>query len=318
MTTFRRGFIVAFITILTTALGISSISAQDTVDCPTDTFIDVQADPANSEYAAPELSVSCTDDMMIIESNGIPNYEFIPVTPGNLTVQDLNIEIPLEPTIAEETTDIALLGLVAVAVNGAPIFGPNEGGNLGFGDPMLDEILDFCNGHVGPSGYHLHASPTCLFDDYESANLVIGYALDGFPIFAPYVCADDSCSDVVEVTSSWERTSDVTSAWDAHEYIEGSGDLDQCNGMTLEDGSYAYFATQTFPYVIGCYVGELATTQEADAPSNDEGGQQGAPPNGDGEQQGAPPNDDGNRQGNRPPNGGGNGQGNPPPNGQDN
>ncbi|MEM7345662.1 MAG: YHYH protein, partial [Chloroflexota bacterium] len=36
---------------------------------------------------------------------------------------------------------------------------------------------------------------------------------------------------------------------------EGSGDLDQCNGLTLADGSYAYFATDTFPYFMGCYYG---------------------------------------------------------------
>ncbi|MEM9951296.1 MAG: YHYH protein [Chloroflexota bacterium] len=275
-------------------------TAQETVndeDCPTENFIDVEAAPENSDFPDPTLSISCDDDTMTIVSNGIPNYEFIRITPGDLRIQDFTVEIPIEPTIADETTDIALLGTVAIAVNGLPIYGPNEGGNLGFGDPMLDDILDFCNGHVGPAGYHLHAAPTCLFDDYESANLVIGYALDGFPILAPYVCADEACDELMEVMSSWQRTSDVIAAWDAHEYIADSGDLDQCNGMFLEDGSYAYFATNSFPYTLACYVGEIelperppreqaADGQGDDADERPANGQNGVPPNeedGDGE-----------------------------------
>lgn len=269
-------------------------NAEETVsndNCLTDNFIAVEAAPENSDYPDPTLSISCDDDTMTIVSNGIPNYEFIAITPGNLRVQDIDIEIPLEPTIADETTDIPLLGTVAIAVNGIPIFGPNEGGNLGFGDPMLDDILDFCNGHVGPSGYHLHAAPTCLFDDYESANLVIGYALDGFPILAPYVCADDACSEVVEVMSSWQRTSDVVSAWEAHEYVANSGDLDQCNGMLLEDGSYAYFATNSFPYTLSCYVGEVELPElpDREQPAGGQGDDTDERP-ANGQNTGAPPN----------------------------
>lgn len=29
--------------------------------------------------------------------------------------------------------------------------------------------------------------------------------------------------------------------------------LDQCNGMTLKDGSYVYIFTDTYPYTIGCF-----------------------------------------------------------------
>jgi hypothetical protein len=29
--------------------------------------------------------------------------------------------------------------------------------------------------------------------------------------------------------------------------------LDQCNGMFLQDGSYVYVFTNTFPYSVGCF-----------------------------------------------------------------
>lgn len=29
--------------------------------------------------------------------------------------------------------------------------------------------------------------------------------------------------------------------------------LDQCNGLFLEDGSYVYVFTNTFPYSLGCF-----------------------------------------------------------------
>lgn len=224
-------------------------------------FIDVSTYVQTQNYPQPELSVTCDDDTMTITSNGITNFEFIPITPTDLQVVNQTYEIPLEPAIADETTSIALLGTVAVAANGLPFFGPNEAANIGWGDPLADELLDFCNGHTGMGQYHYHASPICLWDDYEGqVGLIVGYALDGFPILAPYVCADEACSEVVELHSSYQRTQDITNAWLAHEYIAGSGDLDECNGMMTEDG-YAYFATASFPYTLACYVGTPSGAQ---------------------------------------------------------
>ena len=41
---------------------------------------------------------------------------------------------------------------------------------------------------------------------------------------------------------------------DDYEFIAGSGDLDACNGMTL-DGVYGYSVTERFPYILGCFTG---------------------------------------------------------------
>lgn len=227
-----------------------------TTPCPVANFLDVQPDPANSAYPDPELTVTCAADSFTVTSNGIPNYEFIPITPGDLREQNLNYTITLTPSGARE--DIPLLGDVAVLVNGLPVYGPNEGPPQGFGDPYLDGILDFCNGHVGPTGYHNHAVSDCIFANYgataDNVGLVVGYSLDGWPILAPYVCADSTCSTIDTVESSWQLTDlSQTGAWDMHSYVEGSGDLDECNGAPQPDGTYAYYATATFPYLLGCY-----------------------------------------------------------------
>ena len=226
-------------------------------NCPTDTFIDVSEYQQQPPYPDPVLNVYCNNDHIIAESNGIPNFEFVPITPNQLQEQDYTWMIPLNPQEAAQPSNIPLLGPVAIAVNGLPIFGPNEAPPT-YGDPFLDGILDYCLGHTAQFGnYHFHARPECLFTDIEgNTSLILGYAFDGYPIMAPFICADPDCNEVTEVQSSWVLVNPgATNAWVQHQYIEGAGDLDQCNGMVGPDGDYRYYATDTFPYFLGCYHG---------------------------------------------------------------
>lgn len=260
--------------------GSADDAGDDTIDDPADAtvegcdqaadFLDVRGASAGPGYADPELSVGCTDDQVLVESNGIINYAFDPVTPNPLTATDRVWAFPRYPEPAGEESPVPLGGVIAVAVNGMPIFGPTEAPQDGYRDPLLDAILDYCNGHTAPGGvYHYHARPDCLFEDLEgNTSLVIGYALDGYPILAPYVCDDAACTSVSKVESSWQRVADQfdgagdplydgvdQGSWDIHTYVEGSGDLDRCNGRALAGGGYAYYSTDTFPYFIGCYHG---------------------------------------------------------------
>lgn len=264
--------------------------------CPVDHFIQVQAHPANTAYPAPQLNVSCANDRVVIQANGIPNFEFVPITPNGLAAQNYYWEIPLTPQVAAEPAAIPLGGPVAIAVNGIPIFGPTEAPQDDYGDPYLDGILDYCNGHTAQRGdYHFHARPDCLFEQVEGqVGLVIGYAFDGYPILAPYLCQDETCTSVKEVQSSWQRTQDVRNAWEAHQYIEGAGELDRCNGKTFADGSYAYFATDTFPYFMGCYrgVANVPGPGAGGPPQENNTGQM--PPNGGGQNPSAPGEPQGN------------------------
>jgi hypothetical protein len=254
-----------------------------TTDCPATHFLEVQAHPANAAYPLPQVEVTCNGDTFTVRSNGIPNLAFSQVTPNDLASQSYVWTIPLNPSPAAQPSDLPLLGPVAVAINGLPIFGPNEAQPT-WGDPYLDQILDYCNGHTAQHGmYHFHARPDCLFTNLENnPGLIIGYAFDGYPILAPYLCLDAGCTHLKEVQSSWQHTQAVAAAWEAHEYIEGSGDLDRCNGMTLADGSYAYFATDTFPYFLGCYYGVIGVNNGFGGPQPGNGWGSGGPPAGPG------------------------------------
>lgn len=283
-------------------------SIANTATCPADSFPDITAHSRNGAYPDPELSASCQGDNLVVTSNNIPNFEFIQTTPNELLAQDYTWTVPINPTVASSTTDVPLLGTVAFTINGLAIFGPTEAPNDGYRDPYLDGLLDFCNGHTAPGGvYHMHAPPECIVDDWDKPGTVVGYALDGFPILTPYECANDSCSNVTELESSYRQVESVygasiENAWDAHEYVNGRGDLDECNGKYDENGDYHYYATATFPYIIGCYRGEVDLNNQGGVIGN--GGGQGQQPQGQGQQ--IPPRQ-GNGQLPPPP-----GQGQPP------
>jgi hypothetical protein len=231
--------------------------------CPqADDFLDVTGTSAGAGYPAPSLDAHCEGDLLIVDSNGIPNFTFVAITPNALAAQDYAWEIPLRPAPASVNADVPLVGPSGIAVNGLPIYGPTEAPAMGSRDPFLDGILDYCNGHTAPGGvYHFHAPPECLFTDYEGqTHLVVGYAFDGYPILAPFECTDEGCTATRELRSSYRQLeasygTTIANAWDAHEYVEGLGDLDACNGRELPGGGYAYYATRTFPYFIGCYHG---------------------------------------------------------------
>jgi hypothetical protein len=102
---------------------------------------------------------------------------------------------------------------------------------------------------------------------------VLGFALDGFPIYGPRGCLDAECTEVATMESSWVQTGDPTTyAWDNHSCDGDTCDnavgtkLDRCNGRVGPDGTYRYHATATFPYMLGCYRGtSLSGTGGGDA-----------------------------------------------------
>jgi len=213
----------------------------------------VTAGSVNAELDAPEVSGTCDGDSIVVTSNGIPDYTYIETSPGSPGAANYTFTIPAAPAMADEVTDVPDLGTAAVALNGVPIYGPTEGTG---GDVLsLAGALSECGSHNGPTGFHIHQILTtdntdCLFTPAEvaAAPQLVGYAFDGYPIY----------TGIDQYTSSWELTDEslfATDTWAAHSYVEGSGDLDQCNGLTDAAGNYAYYTTETFPYVIGCYSG---------------------------------------------------------------
>jgi len=273
------GLFVMVLMICVGTISVWNVSAQSVNEgCPHGNFTDVSISTLQSNYTPPQLNINCDDTYIHVQSNGMINYEFIAITPADIAEQNFNWQIPRNPQLANTPSDIPIVGAVAIAINGLPFFGPNEAPRDDYGDPVLDNLLDFCNGHTARGQYHYHARPNCLYsNDETSVGVVLGYAFDGHPILSPYVCSDEACTTIIKVKSSWQRTQDVRNAWEAHEYVAGSGDLDQCNGMTLDDGTYAYFATDTFPYILGCYVGIPELDANFAIPGGGQGGENGQP-----------------------------------------
>ena len=236
---------------------------------------------ANADLPDPVSSAVCDGTTVVVTSNGIPDYPYVETSPGPPNPQDLTFELPAIPVVADEPGDVPLLGALGVTLAGVPIYGPTEGtgGDVG----SIAGILMDCGGHNGPTGFHLHLvgtseSSDCDFSAEEIASgpQLLVYAFDGYPIY----------TGNAQYTSSWTLTDEslfASDTWNAHSFVEGSGDLDECNGTTDENGDYAYYTTDTFPYVLGCFVGETSTQAGA-------GGGQGPPPGG-GERRGPPPAD---------------------------
>lgn len=60
---------------------------------------------------------------------------------------------------------------------------------------------------------------------------------------------------------------------DDYEYVAGSGDLDECNGM-MRDGAYGYYIINKYPWVLRCYMG----TPDNSFQKGGSGGGMGPPP----------------------------------------
>lgn len=241
-----------------------------------ETLLDVSKAPgAGQGYPAPTLSGHCTDTYFVVDTNNIPHYTFVQTTPNPLKEAATHYEIPLKPAMAAATTALPLLGTAGFAVNGMPFFGPNEGAqpiDSAWGDPIYNGLMDACLGHTADT-YHYHSMlEKCLVATglvaepwtnpdpaANTASPIIGWALDGFPIYGPRDCKDASCAEVAVMLSSYAKTGDPkTNAWDAYTYMAHAGDptyLDECNGHVGPKGDYHYHVTSGFPYILGCYKG---------------------------------------------------------------
>ena len=266
---------------------VASLGAQSN-DCLDGAILDVSKYAgAGAAYAKPKVEASCEGAEFVIRSNGIPHYEFVQITPNALTEQDNVFRLPRNPKLAKNHAKIPFLGKVGVAVNGISLFGPNEGPVPAverFGDPIFNSIMDECLGHTA-NEYHYHAlNQPCLTDGIKQGapSPILAFALDGFPIYGPHGCADGDCSEVIRYESSWEMTGDPTiNAWEAYTYKEKAGreHLDECNGHTGPKGDYHYHSTATFPYILGCYSGEVDLPEGARLTGN-RPGRRGGPPRG--------------------------------------
>ena len=241
-----------------------------------------------------EIEISAESQHRTLKTNGIPNHDFNgPKANFANNVRELpgTFRIPRNPEKARNQTVLSQRSYDAILLNGVPVdllsagcyrpSGPraDKNGNVLAGcrdtDPWLldppsyDQYfgVDLHNAHAQPDGrYHYHSNPNALFLDHDldKPSPVIGFAADGFPIYGTIF--KDSDGKIRPAISGYELkttprpapptgpggTPDGTYI-DDYEFTE-AGDLDKCNGMTV-DGQYGYYVTTSYPWVLNCLVG---------------------------------------------------------------
>lgn len=285
------------------AISVGSILSMAVASFPAQQ-VDSPAAKSAKSRADNQVKTFIRDDKRVIEANGLPDHapgQFPNRgNPNSIREQHYMFETPLEPQVNEEPRPLTF-HLFGVALNGV-VFDPGTAeiwvpGRKVVGRPgpntrlfpgqELDHAwnyegmggmelgIDASHAHVQPNGaYHYHGLPTALIERLrkeQGANkmLLIGYAADGFPIYAEFghEKADDANSPLKKLRPSYQlkkgqrptgndgpgATYDGTFVQD-YEFIAGSGDLDQCNGregVTPEypTGTYYYVLTDAFPFI---------------------------------------------------------------------
>ncbi|CAF1502836.1 unnamed protein product [Adineta steineri] len=240
-----------------------------------------------------KLCVTCSGSSPVrirVQSNGLPRFcPNVPASVSELNIDftvNFNSDVDVNSPIQTATSSSALSSIVCninsqqtvpsaynyvvsgstqlmaviagISVDGVSILNVNSANNV---DPFFPaggysaETVDSCMGHPNPSSnsYHYHIASGCAltppsgtiatcsstsscnsniatysistFSSYRTKT-VIGIAKDGHIIYGPYTTGG------VQVTSGF----------------------DICNGMFHDSiGNYGYFATQTYPYITGCF-----------------------------------------------------------------
>ncbi len=235
------------------------------------------------------VSIAIEGDHRVIRANGVPDHRTGPFpNPGNphrLGAQSYQYRLPARPRSAEAITPLGRHSF-GIAVNGVP-FDPGAAewyqGDPHGGwryEPLSGAVplgLDANHGHVQPSGaYHYHGLPRDLLNELGVQagrhSPIVGWAADGFPIYALYGHADpnDPSSDIRKLKSSYRlqagnRPDGPGGNYDGtfladYVYVPKEGDLDECQGRfgptpDFPKGTYAYFLTEQWPVIPRHYRG---------------------------------------------------------------
>jgi hypothetical protein len=197
--------------------------------------------PALADAFAPfagSLKLRWDEQFLYVGSNGMPNHQMmVGITNWQQQVPlpqsyfgNNAWQIPLHPVPAEKPITIKghfLRGAIALAVNGVPIFNPQN--NRGEISQDIGE-LDAFGGHCGRGDdYHYHVAPLFL-EKTVGPGKPIAMALDGYPIYGS-TGPDGKPVD--------EKT------------------LDAYRGKAESAGGYAYYASTKYPFVLGAFHGQV-------------------------------------------------------------
>jgi hypothetical protein len=146
--------------------------------------------------------------------------------PNNISAKNYTFKIPKNPVKAANHAPTPL-GPIGISLNGVPFFNQYAGPN----QPLTNEVVSFDQwwGHPAQGGdYHYHVEPIYLTTVKASKSALLGFLLDGFPVYGP----EENGSAVNEGTLD-----------EFHGHV----------GSTTEfpNGIYHYHITNTDPYING-------------------------------------------------------------------
>lgn len=245
----------------------------------------------------PEVSMSEADGILTIAGSGVPAHTTGTFpnggNPNAIATVSSAYSVPLAPVLTEIATEMAEFG---VTLDGVKLERDTAESYQNAGQWRYEAITpglalgataaaefswlgtDCNNAHVQPTGaYHYHGIPEGLANRLDEGDaptdmILAGWAADGHPFYIRYGYADpnDAESGLVALEASWELRSGARAdgpggAYDGTfredwEFVEGSGDLDECGGrfgVTPEypDGIYHYYLTDDYPYIPRCVFG---------------------------------------------------------------
>jgi hypothetical protein len=221
----------------------------------------------------PTVKLTYTKSSAILQPDGIPNhvrdpYYAVPnagvVVPDATTAniikdptkaQTYKFTIPTTPKYSASVTSTSL-GSIGVMISGAVLYNPFEGDGktvamasnftITNSAGITASFVDKCAGHPTPDigAYHYHGLPNCVtakVDKVGKASHIIGFALDGFPIYG------DRDNKGKQITAK---------------------NLDNCNGVNsatpeFPKGIYHYvlLGTADARSSIACFHGEVDASQ---------------------------------------------------------
>lgn len=103
--------------------------------------------------------------------------------PNSIIEQSGTIKIPVNPRV-DPNHSATPLGPIGIALNGVAFFNQYAGPS----QPLTSEIISFDKyyGHPQQSGmYHYHVEPLYLTTVIASKSALMGFLLDGFPVYGP-------------------------------------------------------------------------------------------------------------------------------------
>ncbi len=180
-----------------------TLSCSKVEDTPTPNNNDV---PAVYSKIYGSSSITSDGTFVTIKTNGTPDHKspYYPVNnslyeaysgttfggftflknPNVIATQTFTFRIPLNPSVATNHAATPL-GAIGVAVNGVALFNQYAGPNQ---QVLTSEIASFDKYYGHPTGtslYHYHVEPLYLTTVKLSKASLMGFLLDGFPVYGP-------------------------------------------------------------------------------------------------------------------------------------